>query len=350
MITNLKSVYNNNSSLNIKSKNENTSLFVESLNILQENNRTLNSLLSDIIKPTIATESSTESYIEEGTIKKILSNIIELFINLIEGIFRKFKSLYITFTYSDKTIDKYESRIRNIKKPFNVPFVRYNYTCTDIDIPKINLKTEVYPIYDDLFDQLDKSLSKCSSNVELVHRLTRIEGDIRNDLYNSTEVKYDKVRANCLNSDLKYIKKDQFSDFLFNKFRDGGYEANTKVNYMDIGCAIDEYRKAKDYLKDVEKLKDETVRQAREVGRKISNITIDQFDKGYDKGSRDKDLEAEDIFNRILKFKTGEVNEICNIYAMAYSARLDAIKDMESQNKRIIYCVIQWIVSGADDI
>ena len=169
-----------------------------------------------------------------------------------------------------------------------------------------------------------------------------IEADVKSDI---NEQYYDQARARCLCKSYPYIHQDDYSTELFNTFRGGGDPLKSKINFTDTTIAYDQYMSYKKVLKDTEKFKNETINEAKKIEQKINSINIKDVNKSY----IPYDTESEVVFRRILSAKSGQVSNVCNIFVMAFSAKLDAIKDSAKQNKQILYETIQYINSGADN-
>ena len=77
--------------------NEDTSLFIDSLELLKETDDFFNNLFREANRKVILAESSykNEVYLQEFNIKDIIEDIISFFIKVIKSIFEKFKSLFI---------------------------------------------------------------------------------------------------------------------------------------------------------------------------------------------------------------------------------------------------------------
>lgn len=335
------SLYKPNSVTKRDIVNENESLFIYSLNLLRESDNNINEMLKRIHIGAIMSESKNEYYIKEFSIGDTIKNIIDWFIKMIQQIWGKFKSMFQKVVYSDETIKKYEDKLRNMKGSFNIDFERYNYTCFDADIPSINLKTQFNTDYNDLIGKLE-AIRELTTKQERIYRMQVIESEV------SAQAKdpayFDKVRQTTLG--LPYmVSSNNYAEELFNRFRDGGNYISSKIDRVQISIILDRYLKSKDLKKQLEESKKDTIKSAEDVKNKIGRLSLQKLNTVY----VPYDMEEEILFNKIINIKTGEVNDICNIFVMAFSAKLDAVKEAIAQDKKILFEAIKFINIGGGD-
>lgn len=325
----------------IKTISEETSLFIESLNILRESNGFFNNLFKNAYSNIVVAESSERDrvYIKEFSFKDIIENIIEFFIDAIKSLWAKFKNLFHKITYSDKTIDKYADRLRNIQGEFTIPFPRYIYTCFDEDMPSINLKNTFYEDYSRLEERINE-IAELKTEAERITKMESIEATIREDVSSAW---YDKLRQKTIGRSYMISSADYASE-LFNVFRDGGKETTSKINGTEITNILNRYTNNKSLQRLIEKAKNETIGAANDVKKKIQSIKLQNINKFYDP----YDDKEEALFNKILQIKSGQVNETCNIYVMAFAAKLDAIKESAIQDKKVLFEAIKFINMGGN--
>lgn len=335
-----ESLYKFNNTQRKDTVNENESLFIYSFNLLRDSDNNINEMLKKIHIGAILSESKNEYYLKEFSIGDTIKTIIDWFIKMIQQIWGKFKSMFQKIVYNDETIKKYEDKLRNLKGSFNIDFERYNYTCFDADIPSINLKTQFNTDYNDLIGKLE-SIRDLKSKQERIYRMQVVESEV------STKSKdpayYDKVRQITLG--LPYmVSSDNYAEELFNRFRDGGSFRSSKIDRIEVSIILDRYFKSKEIKKQLEESKKETIKSADDVKSKIGRLSLQKLNSSY----VPYDMEEEVLFNKIINTKTGEVSNVCNIFVMAFSAKLDAVKEAIAQDKRILFEAIKYINIGGD--
>jgi hypothetical protein len=321
---------------------EDRSLFVESLDLLREHDRFMNSLLKTAHTNVILSESSKkdEVFIHEFSIIDTIKNIIDFFIDAIKSLWGKFKTLFQKITYSDSTIDKYEDRLKSMKYNFTVTFPRYNYTCFDDDIPSINLKNTFYEDYSTLEGKL-QNIADLKTKSERCERFRSLEADVKSI---ATPLYYDQARQRSLKTTYP-ISSSDYSTELFNRFRDGGEQVTSKITPDEVTITFDRYKKNKNLIKSLEKAKNDTINAAKDVKKMISSIRLQNINKNY---YVPYDTEEEALFDKILQVKSGQVDQVCNIYIMVFSAKLDAAKDAAVQDKKVLFDAIKVINTGGE--
>ncbi len=324
------------------SVNENSSLFFFGLDLLRESDKAIIDSIKQIHIESVNAESKDSFYLTEFSFKDTIDTIIKWFIKVIEQLFGKFKSMIQKIIYSDNTIKKYENRLRNMKGEFSIDTERYNYTCFDADVPSINLKTQFSLNYDDLMGKLE-DIRNLTTKEERLVRMNMIEADSCNESLDPAY--YDRVRQTTLDTSYMISEADYATE-LFNKFRDGGKTRATKINSTELSFILDRYLNNKTLMKKVEESKRQTIDAAENIRKKINGLSLQKLNTTY----IPYDIEEETIFNKILQHKTNQVNETCNIFVLAFSAKLDAIKESKIQDKRILFEAIRFINIGGEDL
>lgn len=318
---------------------EDRSLFIESLNILMENNRTINDILKRAHINLLITESSERDnvYLREFSFSNMIKSIIDFFIDAIKTIFGKFKTLFHKIVYSDNTIDRYADKLKNMTGEFTVSFPRYIYTCFDEDTPSINLKSTFDNDYNRLQEKL-KNIADLKIKTERCERMRSLEADVKAEV---NPAYYDTLRQNTIKKTYM-ISSHDFASELFNVFRDGGKETTSKITPTEVTNTLNRFTNYKVLLKQVESAKSDTINAAKEIKRKIESISLQKTNQYY----IPYDTEEEVLFNKILQTKSNQVNEACNIFTMAFSAKLDAIKEAAIQDKKVLFDAIRYINMG----
>lgn len=325
-------------SSNVCTVNEDRSLFCESLDMIIENNTYINNTFKELYSKALLSESAQRlKYLSEFSFIELIENIINFFIETIQTLFGRFKSLCQRIIYSDSTIEKYADKIKAMKGEFTISFSRYIYTCSDNNIPSIDLKNTFYSDYSILEEKLNK-IAELQTKAERSSAMRAIEADIKSD---ASPAYYDMLRAKTIGKQ-GFISSSEYSTELFNFFRDGGEYTTAKIDNAEITNIYNRYSCHKDLIKHAEKAKNETIGAAKEIKKKIESITLQKTNKYYVA----YDTEEEVLFNNIIKAKNTQVSEACNIFVMAFSAKLDALKESAIQDKKILFEAIRYINVG----
>lgn len=322
-------------SSSIASVNEDRCLFTEALDMIIENNRNLNSIIKGVYTNAALCESvRREKYLAEFSFIELMENIINFFVETIQTLWGKFKSLMQRIVYSDGTIEKYEDKIKNLKSEFTLSFSRYIYTCSDSNIPSIDLKNTFADDYSILQGKLSK-IAELKTKAERASAMRSIEADIKAD---ASPVYYDTLRAKTMGKG-GLVSSTEFSTCLFNFFRDGGEYTNTKIDVTELTNVYNRYMSHKELIKQTEKAKNDTIAAAKEIKKKVEAMTLAKNNKFYTA----YDTEEEVLFNKIITTKNTQVGEACNIFVMAFSAKLDALKESAIQDKKVLFEAIRFI-------
>jgi hypothetical protein len=322
----------------VESNYEDRSLFIESLDMIRENDRFFNSVLKKVHSKVALSEATQKNtvYLQEFSFTEMIKNIIDFFIDAVKNLWAKFKNLFHKITYSDKTIEKYADRLKDMKGDFTVTFPRYIYTCFDEDIPSINLKNTFYDDYSILEGKI-KEIADLKTKTERCEKFRALEADVKAEV---SPAYYDTLRSKTIGTTYM-ITSSYYASELVNKFRDGGKETTSKIDPTEVTNTLNRYQNNKTLIKQLEKAKTDTINAAKDIRKKIESIALQNVNKYY----TPYDAEEETLFNKILQTKSGQVNEVCNIYVMAFSAKLDAAKESAIQDKKVLFEAIKFINS-----
>ncbi len=295
-------------------------------------------------------ESITEAF--SGFFKKIVE-LIKKFLKSIQKIFDKFISHLNGIVKSDKYIRKHKNVFKNFKPEHEFRYTGYEYTI-EPGIPK----NDFYYITDTY---------NYSSNKDISEAIRNFKEKYTSDLEDSYE---DKLRAWVIGKEGK-IASEYFSEELFGLFRNGD---TSEYEFTVDKAIIDKaYKSFENYDKFIKDTKDEKDKLDRIY--KARQKEIESFDKSFKESDYEKfvttyvdpsaktitkaKLTTEDITNisLIMKAKGDEVTKAMDVHALAFAAKLDAIKARYIQDKSILYKVLyklgireSGIIGDLDDI
>lgn len=321
--------------------NENESLFIYSLNLLRESDNNVNEMMKNIHIGAILSESKDDYYLREFSVSETIHSIINWFIKIIKQLWGRFKNIFLKITYNDNTIKEYEDRLRNMEGTFSIDFDRYNYTCFDADIPSINLKTQFNDEYNTLIEKLE-SIRNLKSKDERIYRMQVIKSEVVEQ--SSNPAYYDRARQNALHVSYM-VSSSNYAEELFNRFRDSGKYIGNKIDRFVLNSILDRYFDCKKIKNELEQSKNDTIKSAEDVEKRMSSLSLQKLNSVYVPYDMDEEL----LFKGIITAKTEEVSNICNIFVMAFSAKLDAVKEAIMQDRKILIEAIKLInIGGAD--
>ena len=182
--------------------------------------------------------------------------------------------------------------------------------------------------------------------------------------------KYCEYRAEVLGKQkTDKIYQNDYSDELFKIFRDGEMTTDTiEVDYAYLRMVVDRFFDYKKIKNNVDKQYKKVEKDYKELEKQIKEITsgkdltygniMDRLPDGYNNlyydnnGARtliDKTTNVavnKDIISSLdsyVKTKVEEVQECSNIHALAFSAKLDALKECNRQDRNTLYLALSRI-------
>ena len=79
---------------------------------------------------------------------------------------------------------------------------------------------------------------------------------------------------------------------------------------------------------------------AKQTCKKIEKINADKVFNSY----TPIDYDIEYALNQVLRLESGKISKMCNLILMAYSAKLDALKEAVVQDRKILRKVISQLI------
>lgn len=323
------------------------SLFQYGLNCIIESNNEIRNILFDIMIESgyMITEGFKDEFNKRFNFNNIVSSIISLFIKIITKLFNKGKAIILNLIYDNKTIEKYKNSISSYDRQLEVDFDHYNYSYLDKDIPSSKLNLTFSYEYEELQDKLER-ICKTGNKEKILHGLEQLYNSIQMEINHGY---FDKLRRSVLaDEDYKdVIFADRYDIELKKVFRSGSTTANKNdILPNEIHNTLKRFLKGKDMIKSIEKHKKEIEIAAEKSKKNINKISVKSLLKDY--VPIDYDLEFN--LNRVLKIKCGQLSECCNIYTLAFAAKLDAIKESLIQDKKVLFTVISDIIVNGGEI
>lgn len=316
--------------------NMDKSFFFETLNMILEESKTFQSCFLETYSSNIVSEGFgsdlLKSMVGKIDIRKILINILNSFMDLLEKLANDFCALLLSLFNKDKVIKHYKKDIEKIDFSVYYQEDRYNYTNLGLNTSYTSLKNELEKEFSSLILNLSK-LSKIRDNEELFREIENIKNEI-----DMTEDYYDDMRGYIIGS-RNPVTKSEFAGELFKYFRFGGYTVcagNISANKIKEICSdYFNYNKA---IKTVHKDKSDMKSYARKLQHDIESVKLEDYVK------ENFPEEAQKMFIGILQNKTIRVKNTCDLFLQLFSAKLDAIKESYITNRKILFEVCKAIV------
>lgn len=319
---------------------ENYSFFFESLNMISEDQRIIQSIISgsnnnqEICNEGILTVGflSLLSAIKKIDFKKIISTIIKKFLGLLEKLWNSFNARLLDFMGDDNVIKKYQSKIMNLNDTVEFDEERFIFTNLGISTSYASFKNELEKEYTTLILDLSK-FANFSTYEGLFKEIQSMKERI--DL---SENYFDELRGRIVGS-YNPVSANEFAAELFNYFRNHGNKIPAgNISSQEIKSICNSYFNYSTDMKKLKKDKSDLKEAANKIEKDILNVKLEN----YAKPNIPED--AQKMFVTILQDKVSRLNLICSLYTQVFSAKLDAQKDSYVQYKKILMTTSKKIV------
>ena len=270
-----------------------------------------------------------------------IKDVLNKFLKYIKSLFDRFNTTLHRMIGSDKYLLKNEETLNKFNTDCEFEYDGYTFTISEL-IPELDTHVN----FEVLLDIDWKSIGKNDKdNKKLIkEKLDKLKNALENDYY-------DDVRAGVLG--LKDpIRESDYTDELFKIFRDG--DNNSHIFTVTSSVVRTSYTGLKDY-KNIESNVKNKKREIEDKYKKIQNrvdkmINVTLKDKRYqvsvDGYNDDLDLDNESIqqLNLYIKLVTEQVIKMTTIHSLAFSYKLDALKDKMMQDKKILYIAMNKVL------
>lgn len=299
--------------------------------------------------------------------------MISKFLNFIKSLFVRFVTKLNSMVKSQKYLLKHKDDYKRFTSKDNFDISGYKYTF-DPNVPLINCQAA----YDAKFvfdsnkgttnfelDSLNLSQADAKAfkdgtatndtvktSIETLRKQldSKLEGDF-----------YDVFRGQVLGTNTS-IDDTDFSEECFAIYRNGETTPETiEINSLYITAALKRIEDYKKYVKKVEDTRDKIEKEYRKVEKQVEKfiksnkvsadtsslrtVEYDNFGAGTTTVTMSSDaLSALDAY---LKTVTNQVQEMSNIHTIAFSAKLQAMKDQFTQDKAALYKALEKCQTGA---
>lgn len=274
-----------------------------------------------------------------------IKDIIKSFIKYIKSLFERFITTLHRIVNSEKYLLKKEDVLKKFNSDHEFDYDGYEFTI-EPNIPVCDALVE----FNSEFVKLD--LSKLGAD-------NKKNKETLKDLYKSVKdeidgEKYDKLRGKVIGQPDRAIYQSDFSSELFELFRNN--MDSTSIFTVDSAKVMECFRDMKDYKeteKNVKKTKKELENQYKQIEKQIDRmISSERTAGGFKIKSNDAAVAGNDAtldndsmnqLNLYIKALTNQITEMSTIHSIAFSQKLDALKDKYVQDKRILYIALSKI-------
>ena len=279
-------------------------------------------------------------------IKDIVAKIIKFLIKAIKDIIARF-NMFIAELFADKNklIEKYKNKLANMPAEFEISkytdIQYYNYTYLEADIPDPNLYLMFSENYEVMMGEI-KKIANLITKQEIIAAINRLESSIDTGSNSSYLM---SVRSSIINSgnnsNSTAITAEMFPERLFMLYRDGassGYQGKLIIPPNQVKKSCDRCLNYKATLNRIDKQRAAIEKASSDIEKKFDKLTAKFI-------LNKEDFDIEIALDRLCRKKVVELSELCSVFVMAFSAKIDACKECYIMDKKICMKAITHIVT-----
>jgi len=316
------------------------SYFIETLDFLSNKNREFTYLNAALYKG--INESSGDAILIRESfsdffdgIKKFIKSIIKFLKNLLAKFWVRINSLFMR----DKYIEQHKGDLAKFSSIHEFDIRGYTFKFEE-DVPSINPLQKLDDSIADFKDASGKAKGKDAMKTAYDSFLDTKNGNSY----------MDDIRKACIKAKSN-ISETDFKDELFKIYRSG----DSSTSKISVTNAI--VTEALSFFTNYDKMKTSTQRHSDNIEKKYNEIQkkLDSVNKITQDGKEvvsiediiDGDTSSDKIalYDLFMKAKSQEITTIANMHLMAFSAKLDALKDCYGQDKSILYGAFKKILA-----
>ena len=320
--------------------------FATAVNFIKEANQNIVDAKKDLYK---SISEATDQYVVLESFSDFFSkinDIINKFIQFIKSLVARFITHIQKLIKSDKYINSHKKEFDKFKDTDKFTMNGYTYTFD----PNIPAAAASVNFNKDLFEDLYNSSKDFDFSVE------GINVAIAN--MNNNEV-YDEFRGNVLQKDYD-ISIGEWDTELFKVFRNDDLDTSEiEVDSTLVHKTLNRFATFNSYKKQVEADQkriqndyENVKKQVKEIVRGNGNLNMSAFIERMPQDMK-TDIKRNNYTNQGIitgdlmykldlytKIKVDQITEFCNIHTLAFSAKLDALKESYKQDRALLYTAL----------
>lgn len=318
---------------------EHDSFFQESMNFIQKESLEFQKLLfeqyhvvNEGLGLMLIGGGALIAFLKKMNYKKLVENILHSFTKLLDYLWKRFKVFFLQTSNSKTVISRFDKELKSIDSNVLFSGERYIYTNLGSNTSYTSLKIIAGRELSDFVLDLSE-LHDCRS---LEQQMRKME-DIK-DKVDTTDEYYDQVRGDLVGS-YDGVTKEEFGNALYQYFRNGGNKIITpNILPSEIHTIYKQYKNNNHTIKMVEKDKSDMSVACSNLQKEIKRLDLKNYIKD------DASAELNNIFISITQNKITRLKNICEIFGLFFGAKLDAIKEMNLQNREILMSACKQLV------
>jgi len=262
----------------------------------------------------------------------ILAKIFDWFVNSLAKLGRHFEAFLLNFLNNDIELSAYKKKLENFRKPVRMLDSYFEYKNLNISTSYTTYEAEIEREYDMLIKDLS-NLRYMRSNMEIAEY---IDAMAATNQYEEADI--DAMRGRVLGLN-RPVTKENYADELFLFFRTTATPIEPKYSFGQkniSGERVHEAWKAfynsseqrTQIRRDINKMK----READKEKAKCKHVKPEDFIPSQ----YSMDSAVIRIYNGIVTNKCKKIQAVCDVYVTLFGAKLDALKEYNKTNKKIL--------------
>lgn len=329
---------------------ESESIPTYTLNLLREGNEELRNLQSKLLGDTVVNEgllfrSSTKPFDFNAFIEKIF----DVFVKIIDTLFKRFLAALVGIFRSEIQIFAYGNMLKNFDRELKLDTPVYTYTYSDTLTEAKTLSDKFTEDYQELAENL-KLIDSQGPSTSKEYMIGKVKELVEKEQV--TDTYYDNIRRMVFSKNSTYDGADQFlksiaykgvsADEYNNDLFMALHNGKSSEQYIDtvspvvVQEAYQFYQKRKNIENEVKKDNDIIKSNAAKVKSQIKRLDVKSI---ANKCGNTPDITS--ILNNLLISKCGQISKTCDIFVLAYGAKLTAVRDNSRQNMFILLSAIK---------
>lgn len=284
-----------------------------------------------------------------------IKEIIDKFLAFLKSLLDRFITLMNQLIGRDKHIINHKKDFDNFSKIHEFSIDGFNYTIMD-DIPVVEALAAFEDKFIFEFRDGDNAVTFSSQkNADVVSKLKALTTAMADELISGDW--YDKFRSRVIGDDNGSIHKDDFADKLFATFRNNESIAEEiTIDHSEVKAALRRFETAKSDLDKAKKTKARIESDYNSIKRRVEKMVVvsrngstniakfdDELNTGNFRANTKDEIIAMDNF---VKAKVNQIQEMSNIHALAFAAKLDAMRDSYRQDKTVLFKALSRVQSN----
>lgn len=271
----------------------------------------------------------------------ILAKVFDWFVNSLARLGRYFEAFLLNFLNDDIELKAYKKKLEQYRGSVKLNSSYYEYRNLDISTSYTTYEAEIEREYDNLIKDLEELRYMKSSNdvAEYINNMSQL------NQYEEADIDAMRGRVLGLNHP---VTKENYPDALFSFFRTTetpidpnlGFFSKDNISGLRVHEAYKAYyqsgtQKAQ-IRRDIIKMKTGAMKEKAKVRLVNPSDFLSQ--------QASMNSQVVRIYNNIVTNKCKKIQAVCDIYVMLFGAKIDALKEYNITNKKILLEACKKIV------